>query len=86
MWKEVVVAQFKVGLLSRHLPGETEEMYGILSPDSRSPDQDLRPWHPEHEAVCWPFDSDIRSYQWNNAVPQEADYYRLNPLTCSNSE
>jgi hypothetical protein len=46
-WKEAVVVQFKVGLVSRHLPVETEENH--LSQDRRSPGRDLNSGPPKCE-------------------------------------
>jgi hypothetical protein len=48
MWKEAVVAFLKV--LSRHLPGGTEENDENLSQNCRSPGRDLSPGPPEYEA------------------------------------
>jgi hypothetical protein len=47
MRKEAVVAWFKV--LSRHLPGRTEENHKNLSQDSWFPGRDLNPGPPEYE-------------------------------------
>jgi hypothetical protein len=46
--KVAVVAYLKV--LSRHLPGRTEENHENLSQVSRSPVRDLNPGTPEYEA------------------------------------
>jgi hypothetical protein len=48
IWNEAIVAYFKV--LSRHLPGGTEENHGNLSQDSRSPGRDLNSEPSEYEA------------------------------------
>jgi hypothetical protein len=40
----------KCNILCRHLPGGTEENHEILSHDSLSPDRDVKPGPPEHEA------------------------------------
>jgi hypothetical protein len=47
--KDAIVAQIK--LLSRHLPGGTEEIPENLSWDSRFPGQDLNSGPPEYEAA-----------------------------------
>jgi hypothetical protein len=43
-WREVVVVYFNV--LSRQLPGGTEENHGNLCQDSQSPGRDLNPVRP----------------------------------------
>jgi hypothetical protein len=47
MWKEPIVAHFKV--LSQHLPGGTEESHERTQ-NSRFPGRDLNPGSPKHEA------------------------------------
>jgi hypothetical protein len=48
MWKEAVVAKFKV-LLFRHFPGGTEKNQNV-SQHSLSPGRNLNPGPPEYEA------------------------------------
>jgi hypothetical protein len=48
MWKEVVMAKFKV--LSWHIPGGTEEIHKNLSQDSQCPSRNLNPVPPENKA------------------------------------
>jgi hypothetical protein len=67
-WKERPWFNFK--LLSRHLPGATEETTRILTQDSRSPDQDLNPEPTEYEVGVLATRRDFRCFANNK-------YYEL---------
>jgi hypothetical protein len=61
MWKEAVLAKFKI--LSQNLPGGTEKN---LSQDSRYPSRDLNPESPEYEAGALKLNHDVRYHSTND--------------------
>jgi hypothetical protein len=73
-WKEPVVVQLTVDIITRNLSGETDEIHDKVSQYSRSPGRDLNTGPPEYETglkykmILHSLKGPESLHMWNNSV------------------